>query len=117
MELDRTRPFGTLYPPVDGARFIQDGTYFDAKGLSLESTKNGNETGLISVFFEQAAAVDETTNDATGADAAADIKDLDLDSLTKRELEQLAREAYGVELDRRQRLDDLRAQVRALIEA
>lgn len=88
MELDRTRPFGTLYPPVDGARFVQDGTYFDGKGLSLAA----------------AAAVDETTN-------------LDLDSLTKRELEQLARETYGVELDRRQRLDDLRAQVRALIEA
>lgn len=108
MELDRTRPFGTLYPPLDGARFYQDGTYFDGKGLALESTKNGNETGLISDFLEQAApVVDETTNDAP----------VDLDSLTKRELEQLARDAFGVELDRRQRLDDLRAQVRALIGA
>lgn len=100
MELDRTRPFGTLYPPVDGARFYQDGTYFDGKGLSLA-----------------ALTVDETTKVAEVAEDAVPIADLDLDSLTKRELEQLAREAYGVELDRRQRLDDLRAQVRALIGA
>jgi hypothetical protein len=93
MELDRNRPFGTLFPPVDGARYYQDGTYFDGKGLSLS------------------AAIEESEQDA------APIADLDLNSLTKRELEQLAREAFGVELDRRARLDDLRAQVRALIEA
>jgi hypothetical protein len=94
MELDRNRPFGTLYPPLDGARFVQDGTYFDSKGLSLSPVE----------------VIEET-------DEPADIKDLDLDSLTKRQLEQLARDAFGVELDRRQRLDDLRAQVRALIGA
>lgn len=42
---------------------------------------------------------------------------LNLDNMNKRELEIYAQDHFGVELDRRKKLKDLRAQVRSIIEA
>lgn len=35
-KLDRSRPFGHLQPPRDGAMFYQDGRYFDHHGAEVK---------------------------------------------------------------------------------
>lgn len=35
MKLDKTRPYGTIHPPHNGAYFDQDGILFDAQGHPL----------------------------------------------------------------------------------
>lgn len=35
--LDRSRSFGTIHPPHEGAHYSQDGYYFDAQGKLVES--------------------------------------------------------------------------------
>lgn len=35
LKLDKTRPYGTIHPPHNGAHFDQDGILFDAQGHPL----------------------------------------------------------------------------------
>ena len=35
--LDRSRPFGTVHPPYEGAHFEQDGYHFDVEGKLVEA--------------------------------------------------------------------------------
>jgi hypothetical protein len=92
---DKSKPFGTLCgETADGARYRQDGVRYlsDGTPVAQETVESEEET------VEQVA-------------------ETDINKMTKDQLEVYTLEEFGLDIDKRKKIGDLRAEVTALIEA